>query len=425
MSYNGIDDIGSRYFIHLRNLFTIDLSHNQLKHLGAGAFLGLHNLRSLLLIGNSLLRTISPGAFQHLHKLPSLILSSMNIEKIEIGTFTGLQSLQKLDLSNNSITEIQQGVFEPVSALKDLNLSLNPLSDVQKGVFIDLISLQHLESDDFKFCCFVYDRLSEDQCLPSRDEFSSCEDLMRRDILKVFLWVLGGMAFFCNIFVIIWRWWDAKGKLSVYSFSVMHLAAADFLMGAYMLTLGCADLYFRGVYIEHAKAWKSSTLCQFLGFLNTLSSEASVFVLCVISADRFYKVVFPLQGAKFNLHKASITLIFAWLLAFTLAIIPLFPSDYFGSQYYSRSSVCLSLHITNDSPAGWQYSVAVFHGLNFLCFLFIFFAYSYIYIELKRNESLGKTQKQKRSAEAALARKLFLVVATDFMCWVPINIMGK
>ena len=95
----------------------------------------------------------------------------------------------------------------------------------------------------------------------------------------------------------------------------------------------------------------------------------------------------------------------------------------FQGQFYSRSSVCVSLHITQEATPGWEYSVAVFHGLNFFTFIFIFVAYSYMYSVIRGLESAASAQQKKR--EMTAARKMTLIVVTDFMCWVPINIMGK
>ena len=87
-----------------------------------------------------------------------------------------------------------------------------------------------------------------------------------------------------------------------------------------------------------------------------------------------------------------------------------------------RSSVCVSIHITNDTPPGWQYSVAIFHGLNLSAFLFIFFAYGYMYTHIKATTKAAGTL---TGSEIAAARKMTVIVLTDFCCWFPINVMGK
>ncbi len=420
---NSIETIPPMAFVDLQNLYLLDLSYNELVELSPRTFDNLGRLRVLNLEGNSMLEHIVPGSFYGLLSLPRLHLRDMNIKYLPDQVFADLKIIKEIYIDGNDLRAASVDAFYNLNNLEYLNISNNPKVNILKSAFENLVSLQFLESDNFKYCCFVQDWLPEENCLPKRDEFSSCQDLMRRPVLKAFLWILGLMAFLCNLFVLVWR---VKEKMTVYSLCVMNLAVADFFMGLYMTILASVDAYYSGVYIEYADQWKDSWLCQILGFLNTLSSEASVFSLCVISADRFYKIVFPLQASKFGLKQARIALGILWVFAFILAAVPFLPISYFRGQFYSRSSVCLSLHITNEVAPGWEYSVAVFHGLNFTSFLFIFCMYLYIYIVIKRsNKEARKMKLRPASSDVALARRLILVVATDFLCWIPINIMGK
>ncbi len=55
--------------------------------------------------------------------------------------------------------------------------------------------------------------------------------------------------------------------------------------------------------------------------------------------------------------------------------------------------------------------------------MFIFISYSYIYNFIK--DSGNATAQLQKKRELAAAKKMTVIVATDFCCWVPINIMGK
>ncbi len=421
---NNITHIFPQSFSDLVNLFLLDLSHNNLRELLPGTFDGMHNLKTLKLLGNRFLTSIDPDSFRGLVKLPILSLEGMSIEVIKRDVFRGLESLLELRLSNNSIVQVLPNAFLSIPRLRRLILPNNPRINIPKSDLDHLIELEYLETDNFKYCCYVREVVSEENCLPERGEFSSCEDLMRRPVLKSFLWILGLMTLLCNLFVLIWR--ARQQKQTVYSLCVMNLAVADFFMGLYMVILASVDVYYSGVYIQYAENWKSSWLCQILGCVNTLSSEASVLSLCLISADRFYKIVFPFKASKFGIKRARYVLFLLWFVALVIAALPLFPISYFDGQFYSRSSVCLSLHITNEISPGWEYSVAIFHGLNFTCFVSIFCAYAYIYSVIRESHSrTGRHTTRPANTDVALARRLVLVVATDFLCWIPINMMGK
>ena len=85
--------------------------------------------------------------------------------------------------------------------------------------------------------------------------------------------------------------------------------------------------------------------------------------------------------------------------------------------------MCISIHLTDEAVPGWEYSVAIFHVLNFTTFMFIFLVYAYIFNFIKKSSKAAGGEQKKR--EMAAARKMTLIVVTDFLCWVPINIMGK
>ncbi|ELT91079.1 hypothetical protein CAPTEDRAFT_74096, partial [Capitella teleta] len=283
--------------------------------------------------------------------------------------------------------------------------------------FASFNRLDMLHVDEYLFCCLA--QLEEQNCLPLPDILSSCEDLMKETVLRAFLWILGIMALLGNIFSIAYHIKMVEKK-TVTTELTKYLACADCLFGVYMICIASVDQHYRGVYIEYAKTWKYSASCAFLGTLATFSSEASVLVLFVITSDRLLRITRPFSKKNLTLRSVHKVMLIVWSLVIAIAVVPLIPSDYFKGHYYS--SVCMSIHITRESPPGWQYSVAVCHGLNLLAFLFIFFAYGYMYTRIK---SSSKAVGNKRSQEMTIARKMTLIVLTDFCCWFPINIMGQ
>ena len=89
---------------------------------------------------------------------------------------------------------------------------------------------------------------------------------------------------------------------------------------------------------------------------------------------------------------------------FFLSALPLLPIDYFSGQFYSRSGVCLALHITTHRSPGWEYSVAIFLFLNLFAFLIIAFCYVYMYKTITTSTKKMKnmvTQKQDRETRVS------------------------
>ncbi|XP_072030229.1 G-protein coupled receptor GRL101-like [Amphiura filiformis] len=263
-------------------------------------------------------------------------------------------------------------------------------------------------------------------CLPEPDQFSSCQDLMRNQFLRICMWLLGLSAFLGNVFVILWRtvFCGAKERSnSVQDILVLNLAIADGLMGVYMLTIAAVDMYYREVYIAHADDWKSSILCQVAGSFSVISCEASVCFLTIISFDRYVCISFPFSNRKLKRKSVKIVALVVWVFVSIVGLVPLFAPRYFGDHFYSRSSVCLSLPLSNDRPPGWFYSVFWSLGANLVCFILILACYIAIYIEAQVSAKIRHVDSKKQN-ELDMAMRMLFLVGTDFICWMPVIVMG-
>ena len=164
-------------------------------------------------------------------------------------------------------------------------------------------------------------------------------------------------------------------------------------------------------------------MCQLAGFLSVISSEASVFLITLISIDRFLGVVFPFSRFRFHTKSVRINVFIAWLMAFILSLLPITLRSAFGNRFYGRSSVCLALPITAERPPGWGYSVALFIGFNFMSFFIIFCCYTVMFFAIRR-ASKHCTRQKERMEEIRMATKMAVIIGTDFCCWMPIIIMA-
>ena len=114
-----------------------------------------------------------------------------------------------------------------------------------------------------------------------------------------------------------------------------------------------------------------------------------------------------------------------------MAILPLLP---FANEWviFSNSGTCLGLPLKSDKLPGWQYFVTLFVGLNFVLFLLIGFGQGAIYKLIKDKASRtrknwnpqSQLHQNQRIQEIAIAKRLSLVVMSNFVPWLPIIIMG-
>ncbi|XP_072046368.1 G-protein coupled receptor GRL101-like [Amphiura filiformis] len=323
------------------------------------------------------------------------------------------------------------------------------LKSPDKNAFSGLESLQTLSADDYRFCCFFDNLLS---CETPPSPFATCEGLLRRLSLRFCIWILGLSAIIGNIFVIVWRWKDRKHSETnkVQILLIINLAISDLLMGIYMLIIGGADAFYGHRYYLYGETWREHGLCKFAGIISVLSSEASVFMVTVISIDRFLCVVFPFGNVRLRKKSTVIVITVMWSLAAIFSIIPTILSDHIEG-FYGLSDVCIGLplvtsaknftmsidetndngfvYYANESEEGplWYYSIFLFIVLNLICFLIVLVCYIAIFISVKRSEgrryACTKGQNE-RNEQIKMAVKMALIVWTDLCCWVAIIIMG-
>ncbi|BFZ21201.1 hypothetical protein BsWGS_24239 [Bradybaena similaris] len=416
LSNNSLTEIPVHIFDTMWRLTYLNLGDNNLTILRNGTFHRLSMLRQLILGGNKI-SIIEADTFMALLNLSVLDLSNQRLTQLFKNMFKGLKIISTLNLSGNRIDSIENGAFNTLVNIISIDLSNNRIKDIGENVFLGLPRLKTLLTDSYRFCCLTQTTVD---CLPKPDEFSSCEDLMSNEILRVSIWVLGVIALCGNFVVIIWRVRDFRGG-KVHSFLITNLAIGDFLMGVYLLIIATVDAHYRGVYIIHDQNWRESSLCQFAGFVSTFSSELSVLTLTTITLDRLLCILFPLRRTRMGLKQALIVMSLIWCLVFLLSMLPLVGFSYFEG-FYGRSGVCLALHVTPDRPPGWEYSVAVFLVLNFISFLLILFSYMWMFSVAKKTRSAVRTVESK--TDNAMARRMTLIVMTDFCCWIPIIVLG-
>ena len=272
-------------------------------------------------------------------------------------------------------------------------------------------------------CCHMH-KEDADCTFPYNDNFADCESMFRNPTPRKSIWAIGGLSLVGSVFVLSWRI-IIKDMNVVQSIMLMHLALSDGLMGVYLITVGAKDLLWSGEYYLHDFKWRTGMLCQITGAISLLSSEASVMLIALISADRLKNIVFPFCGRNLNRKVTHILCLIIWVVGFLVAFFPMFGIEYFDDPfryhtYYGKSVVCLPLQLSADKPAGWEYSVAVFVGLN--AFLFIFVTVAYIAILINRCQV--KSNSANTTRETALAKRVFFIILTDCCCWAPIIVIG-
>lgn len=244
LSFCNIKRIVSYSFGPIKNLLSLDLSFNHITVLSNYVFYSLKYLKVLNLRGNSRLSVIEKYAFAGLIYVEELNFANAKLEKIVSDTFAEMR-LKSLDLSNNKLSELERFAFRN-SFVRHISFTENDIKMFNKEIFTGLIGLERLITPEFKFCCIRPNYVEEENCYPQKDEFSSCDDLMRHSVLQFLIWLIGITAFIGNILTILYRLKYDKQRLKLgFGIFVTNLAVADFLMAVYLIIIAAADSAFR------------------------------------------------------------------------------------------------------------------------------------------------------------------------------------
>nr|XP_022907061.1 G-protein coupled receptor GRL101-like [Onthophagus taurus] len=331
------------------------------------------------------------------NNVQKMVMKHCEINEIKSSAFFGLTHLKEIYLDNNRIQSLIDCSFGENNILNTLVLSYNRIADVHADFFCNLTRLLKL---------FIG--------LPPFFEL----------LLLLFssVWIIATVGCFGNLLVLIGRFL-AKTNNVVHSLYIKNLALSDLLMGLYLFIIAIVDMKYRGVYVQHESAWRHSKTCNICGFLSTLSSVSSVFILSLVTWDRFISITKPLARKQVSAKTATLQLLILWFIAGLIAFLPLskIDPDYF-KDFYNTNGVCLPLHVHEPFQQGWIYSTVMFVIINSLALVFIIYAYARMIHEIETSGLACRSTQQSKDRDK-VAKRFGIIVLTDCLCWVPIIIV--
>ena len=336
------------------------------------------------------------------------------------------------------------------------------------------------------------DRSDERNCPEkAKTVFSSDTEMIKYDGLKSCFWIVGIAVIVGNMYVIISTVHYIRKKknlstsLKFQHLNVLNISIADFIMGLYLMAIAILSTFvYSGNYGEVDRKWRTSNYCSFLGSLTVLSSEASCFLMVLLTFYRLHNVYKPFSTLSSPSFIWKVGLVLAWLAAVALAFIPMLGvtgsyfeeniffsnrftttttgnktfitmfacrlaairnipipdqgknwqsvktfldnhfSEYqaFEEGYYGATSVCMPRFFVTKFESAMEYTLIVI-SINFICFIFIAISYIVIYILSHKRLKIQARNNQAAKQEATMQRRIARIIFTDFLCWIPICIM--
>uniref|UniRef100_A0AAQ6IKK4 G-protein coupled receptors family 1 profile domain-containing protein n=1 Tax=Anabas testudineus TaxID=64144 RepID=A0AAQ6IKK4_ANATE len=203
-----------------------------------------------------------------------------------------------------------------------------------------------------------------------------------------------------------------KMKKTVNTVWFLNLAVADFLFTAFLpLSVTYTALDFHWPF--------GKFMCKLNSTISSLNMFASVYILVVISVDRYVSVVLPVWAKNHrSVCKASCVSIGVWILALTLSA-PYFIIKDTGPAYHNEDIInCFNNYaLSNDYETPSAMIITRFLLGFVVPFSVIVSCYAVIIHRLRRSRTLASQSSRSFKIIAA-------VITTFFLCWAPYHIMG-
>lgn len=161
-----------------------------------------------------------------------------------------------------------------------------------------------------------------------------------------------------------------------------------------------------GEFRKYAIPWQMSVGCQLAGFLGVLSSELSVYTLAVITLERNYAITHAMHlNKRLSLKHAGYIMTIGWGFALSMATLPLL-----GISDYRKFAICLPFEITGTASLSYVVFLMLINGV---AFLILMGCYLKMYCAIRGSQAWN-------SNDSRIAKRMALLVFTDFLCWSPI-----
>ena len=448
LSYNMLEEIDKSVLAGLDNLAELYLSYNSMIDLHPALFTQTQVIE-VLYVDHNPLSDLHIDVFKNLTHLKFLSLVGTNLSYLPTLLFRNLHSLKFLNISGNHLSTISPQVLQPLTQIVALDLTLNPLNRIKKDSFERLSKGVVIYVDEYATCCFI--ETANCSFKAGHSSFITCDRLLPYFILQIVVWIVSIGTIIGNIYVLFTRYKQKNDRAYVQMLLITNLSLSDLLMGVYLLILLSVDLYYKDFFPSYSEFWRQSTLCRVSGALSLLSSEASVFFITLISIDRYMCLSSTTRLSK---NKAKVAVALLWFAALLITIVSVFFSMFFPT-FYDTSEICVGLPISRvyshnivsknvsfyeftaeqdldvmhvveavitGSQPSYYFSIAIFTGLNLICFVIVAFCYVSIFIIANRaSRAAGVTNRER---EIRRAFKMAAIVFTDFCVWMTVIVLS-
>ena len=411
ISFNNLEQLERSAFLQLASLVILNLSFNNISALFNGNFHGLKSL-VLLNISNNPIKIIHKDAFSGLQLLASLNLKHLEISSLFTCSFCGLPSLEELDISGNKIRTFPENIFVMTPWLVKLRVTSNDIHNIGVSNIRSSVSLRLIAADRSSVCCVS---VHADQCIaPHHDVFTTCEDLLGSLVLRYTVWFILVGAFITNLLVILYR--SVCFKITdIQNFLIINLSMADIISPIYLLMLSAYDVRTRGYFIAVSREWQMSIMCRIMAVLSTVSANVSLYIISILT---LYRANGILGKPNFGYYTITVSVLIGWLFHTLLASIPVW-----GVMKFDVPDSCLLFSFSSYRTHGWYYSFFALTLINIIPLSGIVVEYIRIICKVMstiHNPMLAGSIVSGKKKSSAVPLNVLLLVGSNLLTWIPI-----
>ncbi|RDD37223.1 G-protein coupled receptor GRL101-like protein [Trichoplax sp. H2] len=333
-------------------------------------------------------------------------------------------NIREIDASGNNIEKLKERCFKGLSNLQKLDLRMNLLAYISRESFFGPPQLVETLTNRPYFCCMIPAKIVT--CEPSMmsDTLSSCRHLLAHISLQSFVWVVGCLAFFGNIMVMLYNHYtkDTLGK--AYILLINNLAVSDFIMSIYLFIIAFANSVYssQDQYGQRSEDWLENPLCILSCILVTTSSLVSVFLMMIISIDRFIIIIYSNKRKQLSMAATRAIISSTWLASFLFVLIPaLYSINQPGHlRLYTYNSMCMPSNYENPSYRLWMITYIV---ITIIAWIITCSLYIAAFISIRNTHKAAR--RSVTNENKVLAIRLSIILLTDLICWLPYYVVNN
>ena len=357
---------------------------------------------------------ILTGCFISLFNLKVIYLDYNSIVSVNCLSFVNLPNLNVLSLSNNPLYSIGNIIFLRSPAMKILsirNINLTNFYDFK------YLKVKIFDTSDFHLCCIAP---SNSQCSQSIPWFYSCSDLLPKVTMKISFISMLFLVLITNfVSILICMYFGSSGK--IFQTILYAINFTDMTFVIYLFIIWLTDRTNIGNFILYEENWRSNKICFTAFSIITWFTITIQSFLIFASLLRLMIVIHPLETKFKSTQSISNCLSMIFIISTCVVLSAVFIIKV--NMEFVPTSLCLPFVDPTKTRIELKVLTWCLVVSQFLTCFVILFLHVYLVKNLEKSQQFLKFLKNMQFSDSALFIQLFTLTLSNFICWIPSNII--